>query len=126
MKSKTIGLLAGITIVVILLAVFANREPSSSLPQSGQLVFPNLMSVVNEVNEVAIETKEQTVTLVRGEQTWGVKEKAELSRRCGKGESKRLLGWQIFVSMNQRLRILNCMNDLGYRTRIRKAPHLKR
>ncbi len=77
MKSKTIGLLAGITIVVILLAVFANREPSSSLPQSGQLLFPNLMSVVNEVNEVAIETKEQTVTLVRGEQTWGVKEKAD-------------------------------------------------
>ncbi len=77
MKSKTIGLLAGITIVVILLAVFANREPSSSLPQNGQLLFPNLMSVVNEVNEVAIETKEQTVTLVRGEQTWGVKEKAD-------------------------------------------------
>ena len=76
MKSKTIGLLAGITIVGILLAVFANREPSSSLPQSGQLLFPDLMSVVNDVNEVVIETKEQTMTLVRGEQTWGVKEKA--------------------------------------------------
>ena len=76
MKSKTIGLLAGITIVGILLAVFANREPSSGLPQSGQLLFPDLMSVVNDVNEVVIETKEQTITLVRGEQTWGVKEKA--------------------------------------------------
>jgi hypothetical protein len=76
MKSKTIGLLAGITIVGILLAVFANREPSSSLPQSGQLVFPDLMSVVNDVNEVVIETKDQTITLVRGEKSWGVKEKA--------------------------------------------------
>jgi len=76
MKSKTIGLLAGITIVGILLAVLANREPSSSLPQSGQLLFPDLMSVVNDVNEVVIETKEETMTLVRGEQTWGVKEKA--------------------------------------------------
>jgi hypothetical protein len=76
MKSKTIGLLAGITIVGILLAVFANREPSSSLPQSGQLLFPDLMRVVNDVNEVVIETKEETITLVRGEQTWGVKEKA--------------------------------------------------
>jgi hypothetical protein len=76
MKSKTIALLAGITIVGILLAVFANREPSSSLPKSGQLVFPDLMNVVNDVNEVVIETKEQTLTLVRGEQTWGVKEKA--------------------------------------------------
>jgi hypothetical protein len=76
MKSKTIGLLAGITIVVILLAVFANREPSSSLPQSGQLLFPDLMSVVNDVNEVVIETKDQTITLVRGEKSWGVKEKS--------------------------------------------------
>jgi hypothetical protein len=76
MKSKTIGLLAGITILGILLAVFANREPSSSLPQSGQLLFPDLMSVVNEVNEVVIETKDQTITLVRGEKSWGVKEKA--------------------------------------------------
>ena len=75
MKSKTIGLLAGITLVVILVAVFANREPSSSLPQSGQALFPDLMSVVNDVNEVVIESKEQTITLVRGEETWGVKEK---------------------------------------------------
>jgi hypothetical protein len=76
MKSKTIGLLAGITIVGILLAVFANREPSTNIPQSGQLLFPDLMNVVNDVNEVVIETKEQTITLVRGEQTWEIKEKA--------------------------------------------------
>ena len=76
MKSKTIGLLAGITIIGILLAVFANRETSTSLPQSGQLVFPDLMSLVNDVNEVVIETKDQTMTLVRGEQTWSVKEKS--------------------------------------------------
>ncbi len=76
MKSKTIGLLAGITIVGILLAVFANRDPSTPIPQSGQLVFPDLMAVVNDVNEVVIQTKEQTITLVRGEQNWVVKEKA--------------------------------------------------
>ncbi len=76
MKSKTLGLLAAITIVGIILAVFANREPSTSIRHSGQLLFPNLMAVVNDVNEIAIETKEHTVTLVRGEQNWGVKEKA--------------------------------------------------
>ncbi len=76
MKSKTLGLLAAITIVGIILAVFANREPSTNIPQSGQLLFPDLMAVVNDVNEIAIETKEHTVTLVRGEQNWGVKEKA--------------------------------------------------
>ena len=76
MKSKTIGLLAGITIIGIVLAVFVNREPSSSLPQSGQQLFPELMSLVNDVNEVVIETHEQTMILVRGDHTWGVKEKA--------------------------------------------------
>lgn len=76
MKTKTIGLLAGITIVGIILAVFVNREPSATIPQSGQLLFPDLMNVVNDVKEVIIETKEQTVTLVRGEHAWGVKEKA--------------------------------------------------
>ncbi len=75
MKSKTIGLLAGITIVCIALAMFINQEPATSIPQSGKLLFPDMMSMVNDVNEVVIETHEQTVTLERGERTWGVKEK---------------------------------------------------
>ncbi len=76
MKSKTIGLLAGITIFVMMLATFVNREPATSIPQSGKLLFPDMMSMVNDVNEVVIETHDQTVTLERGDQTWGVKEKA--------------------------------------------------
>ena len=76
MKSKTIGLLAGITLFGIVLAVIANREPSTTIPQSGQVLFPELMSVVNDVNEVVIETNEQTITLVRDENLWRVKEKA--------------------------------------------------
>ena len=56
MKSKTIGLLAGITLVGIVLAIVVNREPTTTIPQSGQLLFPEFMSVVNDVNEVAIET----------------------------------------------------------------------
>jgi len=75
MKSKTIGLLAGITILGIMLAVFVNREPSSHIPHSGRLLFTDFMNVVNDVNEFVIETKEQMVTLVRGEGRWGVKEK---------------------------------------------------
>ncbi len=75
MKSKTLGVLAGITIVGILLAVVTNREPSTPIPQSGQLLFPDLIEVVNDLNEVVIETHEQTTTLVRGEKVWGVKEK---------------------------------------------------
>ena len=76
MKSKTIGLLAGITILGILLAIFLNREPSSTISQSGQKLFPELTNVVNDIKEVVIQTKEQTVTLKHDGQTWGVKEKA--------------------------------------------------
>lgn len=76
MKSKTIAILAGITILGIVVAILVNREPASRLPNSGELLFPQLLSMVNEVNEIVVETKDQTVTLVRGENTWGVKEKA--------------------------------------------------
>ena len=76
MKSKTLGLLAGITILGMVMAIFLNREPAASLPKSGELLFPQLLSVVNDVNQVEIATKEQTMTLVRGKQTWEVKEKA--------------------------------------------------
>ena len=76
MKSKTIGLLAGITILGIVVTILMNREPASHLPNSGKLLFPELLSMVNEVNEVVVETKDQTVTLMQGENAWGVKEKA--------------------------------------------------
>ena len=76
MKSKTIGILAGITIVGIVAAILVNREPASHFPKSGELLFPHLLSMVNDVNEVLMETKDHTVTLMRREHTWGVKEKA--------------------------------------------------
>jgi hypothetical protein len=76
MKSKTIGILAGLTILGIVVAMFVNQEPASQLPGSGELLFPPLLSAVNDVNEVIVATKDQTVTLVRGENAWGVKEKA--------------------------------------------------
>ena len=76
MKAKTLGILAAITIAGIVLAIFVNQKPASQFPQSGELLFPELLSVVNDVNEIVVETKEQTVTLVRGENVWRVKEKS--------------------------------------------------
>ncbi len=60
----------------IVVAIFLNREPASRVPNSGELLFPQLLSMVNGVNEIVVETKDQTVTLARGENTWGVKEKS--------------------------------------------------
>ena len=76
MKAKTLGILASITIAGIVLAIFVNQKPASQFPQSGELLFPELLSVVNDVNEIVVETKDQTVTLVRGENVWRVKEKS--------------------------------------------------
>ncbi|MBA3613918.1 MAG: hypothetical protein H0W49_13620, partial [Nitrospirales bacterium] len=76
MKAKTLGILAAITIVGIVVAVFVNQEPVSQLPNSGERLFPRLLSVVNDVSEVVVETKDQTVTLMREEKTWQVKEKS--------------------------------------------------
>ncbi|WNM61125.1 DUF4340 domain-containing protein [Candidatus Nitrospira neomarina] len=76
MKAKTLGILAAITIAGIVLAIFLNQKPASQFPQSGELLFPELLPVVNDVNEIVVETKDQTVTLVRGENIWRVKEKA--------------------------------------------------
>lgn len=76
MKAKTLGILASITIAGIVLAIFVNQKPASQFPQSGELLFPELLSVVNDVNEIVVETKDQTVTLMRGENIWRVKEKS--------------------------------------------------
>ncbi len=76
MKFKTVGILAGITILGIVVAILVNRESANHLPNSGELLFPQLLSMVNDVNEVVVETKDQTITLVREEKIWAVKEKA--------------------------------------------------
>ncbi len=76
MKAKTLGILATITIAGIVLAIFVNQKPASQFPHSGEQLFPELLSVVNDVNEIVVETKDQTVTLMRGENAWRVKEKA--------------------------------------------------
>ncbi len=76
MKTKTIGILAGLTLLGTLVAALVTREPATHAPQSGEPVFPQLMAVINDVSEILVETKEHTITLVRGNGEWGVKEKS--------------------------------------------------
>jgi hypothetical protein len=75
MKAKTLGILAGITIVVIVVAVFLNQETTKPLSQGRGLVCPELMAKINDVTELTIESMDETITLVRQENRWGVKEK---------------------------------------------------
>ena len=75
MKPKTLMILAGITLVVILGATFFGQERKDKPIQSGEYLFPDLMARINEIVEMTIETKEATVTLLHKGNAWTVKEK---------------------------------------------------
>ena len=81
-----------ITILVIGVAVFLNQETTKPLSQGRGLVFPGLMAKINEVTEFTIESTGETVTLVRQENRWGVKEKDHVSGCSGKGQKLAWLG----------------------------------
>ncbi|WP_454063808.1 DUF4340 domain-containing protein [Candidatus Nitrospira salsa] len=74
MKPKTLLMLAGITLVVIIGAVFFGQERQDQPEQSGELFYPDLMNRINDIHEMTIETNNETVTLVRETDTWSVKE----------------------------------------------------
>ena len=75
MKPKTLLMLAGVTLIVILGAIIFGQEREDKPAQSGEFVFPDLMKMINDVGEMTIETKNETVTLVKKDNRWGVKEK---------------------------------------------------
>ncbi len=75
MTSKNIGILAGLALLGLVAAIFVNQEPESKLLNSGELLFPLLMAEVNDIDEMTVETKEETITIVKGEREWNVKEK---------------------------------------------------
>ena len=75
MKPKTLIMLTGITLVVMVGAAFFGQERQDTPVHSKELVFPDLMNRINEIHEMTIETNGATVTLVQTHNTWNVKEK---------------------------------------------------
>ena len=75
MNVKTLSILAGLTVLMIVAAVFLGQERHKEFPQSGELLFPELMDQINDLNEVVLESNLDKITLARGERGWGVKEK---------------------------------------------------
>ena len=75
MNAKTLSILAGLTVLVIVAAVFLGQERHNTFPQSGELLFPKLMDKINDINEIVIESNTDKTTLARHESGWGVKEK---------------------------------------------------
>ena len=75
MNAKTLSILAGLTVLVVVAAVFLGQERHNTFPQSGELLFPKLMDKINDINEILIESNTDKTTLARHESGWGVKEK---------------------------------------------------
>jgi hypothetical protein len=73
MNAKTFSILAIITIlIVIAAAMLTQQKPTTPEPEK---FFPNLMSTLNDVTEINIRTKDNTIALTRSDEQWLLKEK---------------------------------------------------
>ncbi len=74
MNAKNFSILAILTVAVVVAAFqLTQKEPVSS---AAEKFFPNLGNVINEVTEINVNTKSESITLLRGEDwQWRIKEK---------------------------------------------------
>ncbi len=73
-----------ITVVLIGTAVLVFQQKETAPPQTGQPVFPGLMSKINEVSELVVNAQSKTMTIVRDGESWSVKEKHHYPANMGK------------------------------------------
>lgn len=83
MKLKTLSTLAVIAAVLIIVAVFMAEQQEPGAPLTGQPVFPELKTVINDVTELSVATQSGTITLHRQEDIWRVKEKYDYPADLG-------------------------------------------
>ncbi|RKZ88239.1 MAG: hypothetical protein DRR19_12760 [Candidatus Parabeggiatoa sp. nov. 1] len=73
MNAKTLSILAIITSAVVVAAVLLT-QPQTATTKKGNF-FPDLQSVLNDVTEISVSRKDETVTLIRSDGQWLLKEK---------------------------------------------------
>jgi hypothetical protein len=84
MNIKTLTILGIITVALIGVAILMSQQKESVSPQTGQPVFPGLMSKINEVSELVVKAQSGTMTIVRDGESWNVKEKHNYPANMGK------------------------------------------
>lgn len=84
MNIKTLTILGIITVALIGTAILMSQQKETVLPQTGQPVFPGLMSKINEVSELVVNVQSETMTIVRDGESWKVKEKDNYPANMGK------------------------------------------
>jgi hypothetical protein len=75
MKSKTIMVLALVTAALIVGALFLSQPKEKKTVGEGERVFPELMDQVNTVTEMVVSAHNGSVTIVREQDVWKVKNK---------------------------------------------------
>ena len=86
MNSKKFGLFIGVTIVVLLLAIYANQKQQADLQSNvaGQALYPQLSKQLNDVNEVVVESSAGLVNIHRNGERWLVKQRNDYPADMGK------------------------------------------
>lgn len=84
MNTKTLTILGITTVVLIGAAVLVSQQQGTAPSQTGQPVFPGLMSTINEVSELVVKAQSGTMTIVRDGESWSVKEKHRYPANMGK------------------------------------------
>lgn len=83
MKLKTLSMLTVIAAILIIVAVLMTKQQEPGIPMTGQPVFPELKTVINDVTELSVDTQSGTITLHRQEDIWRVKEKYDYPADLG-------------------------------------------
>ena len=73
---KTILVLAAVTGVVALAAIFSKQD-SSAIPGQGEPLFPELMAQINDARQVSGVSSDGSFTIKRRDDGWVVKEKSD-------------------------------------------------
>lgn len=73
MNTKNLTVLAIFTIVIVIAAAVLTQQDDTS--NEKKKFFPNLESQINDVTEINVQTKDNTITLVRNDKQWLAKDK---------------------------------------------------
>ena len=84
MKSRSLIILAIVTVVAILAAVFADKNRSTDISSGKEHVFPQLSTQINDVHNLSLEKYGQSLSLVKLDNTWVIKEADNYPANFGK------------------------------------------
>lgn len=109
---KTLSALAVIAAALIIVTVFVVKREEPGPPPTGQPVFPELKTAINDVTELSVATQSGTITLHRQEDIWRVKEKYDYPADLGTVRET-LIGFAELTTLEPKTRKPELYEKLG-------------